>query len=60
MLRRDGECFEYQFGFCLNGPNCFYRHTSRPRSDLLDIPHIPKSYFEKVRHIFNHEKMGNF
>ena len=52
---RTGECYDYMFGFCINGPYCKYRHTKKPQSDMKEMPKIPEWYLSKIKGLFGND-----
>jgi len=55
-----GECYDYRFGFCINGPNCLYRHVRRMPEEIDKMPYIPDWYFDKIKSVFAQENVTNY
>lgn len=60
ISRNTGECYDYQYGFCFNGPNCQYRHVRRPPEEKENIKKIPDWYLEKIKSFFSRERLANY
>ena len=56
----NGECYDYRYGFCINGPNCLYRHVRRPAEETESIPSIPDWYFKKIKSVFARDHVTNY
>ena len=50
-ITQNGECYDYRYGFCINGPNCQYRHLRRTSDDIENI-RLPNWYFVKIKSVF--------
>ena len=55
-----GECYDYRFGFCINGVKCTYKHVRRAPEEMEQMPRIPDWYFEKIRSVFAQENVTDY
>ena len=57
----NGECYDYRFGFCINGPHCLYRHVRRPAEEIESMSSsIPDWYFNKIKSVFAKDHVTNY
>jgi len=54
-----GECYDYRCGFCINGPNCKYKHVRRLPEDIETL-RLPQWYFKKIKSVFTQGHVTNY